>query len=53
MKRGYEHIHPFQSPAIEFKGNFEILVAIDGNIIVIGEQQGDPSGIANAGKTYF
>jgi hypothetical protein len=49
----YQLIYTFQSPAIETKGNFGTSVAIDGDIIVIGEHQGDPNSITNAGRAYI
>jgi hypothetical protein len=49
----YQHLFTFQSPELQTAGNFGTAVAIDGDIIVIGEQNGDPNGIINAGKAYI
>ncbi|MHA2247888.1 MAG: hypothetical protein ACXADY_23275 [Candidatus Hodarchaeales archaeon] len=48
----YQLISTFQSPEIGGGRNFGISVAIDGDIIVIGEHKADP-GITNAGKAYI
>jgi hypothetical protein len=49
----HQLIYTFQSPEIETEGNFGTSVAIDGDIIVIGEIKGDPNGTTNAGKAYI
>ncbi|MHA1945483.1 MAG: hypothetical protein ACXAC6_04630 [Candidatus Hodarchaeales archaeon] len=49
----YQHILSIQSPELQSSGNFGTAVAIDGDIIVIGEQQGNPSGVPNAGNAYI